>query len=75
MAETTVYDVECGRCGESTTVAVVRYPATRYEPASGDQSPEECEHCGEPFGEASRWLEIDPREDYDHDPEPYDWEP
>ncbi len=67
MPRTEVYDVTCAECGTETTVGITRYPATRYEPADGETSPEECPKCGKPFNDVDRWGESEPPE-----PDPYD---
>ncbi len=62
MPETTVYEVVCAECGVQTTVGVIRYPATRYEPADGAREPEECPSCGKAFDREDDWQESEPPE-------------
>lgn len=60
MAITTVYDVICADCGAETVVADTHIPATRYHPAEGERSPEECPECGKPFDDEDDWQETEP---------------
>lgn len=67
---TTLYEVTCFECGTETTVLDTHIPATRWDPADGGISPEECSHCGSPFDQQrDHWVELEPPE-----PEPReDW--
>lgn len=60
MPVTTVYEVTCAECGAETTVADTVMPATRFSPAEGETSPEECPECGKPFDQDDDWQETEP---------------
>lgn len=66
MPLTTVYTVTCSECETETTVACTHWPATRWDPADGETTPEECPTCGHPFGEADGWDEQEPPEPDHH---------
>ena len=70
---TEVFEVTCGECGTETTVAETYWPATRWDPADGETSPEECPKCGKPWDETDERVESDPPEP-DYPPEPYDFD-
>ena len=52
----------CAKCEHETFVTTVNYPATRWQPPDGERRPEECEGCGEPFGEGTKWEAEEPPE-------------
>ena len=66
MARTEVFEVTCSECETETTVAVIRYPATLYDPPDGETKPEECPKCGKPWDDDDKWEDSEPPEpDYD----------
>ena len=54
----------CHLCRHGTAVAEAYWPATRWDPPDGERSPEECEGCGEPFGEETWWEQDEPPDPY-----------
>ncbi len=62
MPRSTLYDVICAECGAETEVCETVWPQTRWDPADGETSPEECEGCGKPFTQNDHWVELDPPE-------------
>lgn len=66
MATTTVYEVTCSGCDEETTVVETVMHATRFAPAEGETSPEECPKCGKHFDDDDDWQEGEPPEPDHH---------
>ncbi len=63
MARSALYDVACAECGTETEVCETVWPQTRWDPADGETSPEECPNCGKPFGPEDAWAELEPPEE------------
>lgn len=66
MPYTTVYEATCSECETETTVAITVWPATRWDPADGETSPEECPKCGHPFDDTDEYVEHEPPEPDHH---------
>lgn len=54
----------CAKCGVTTPVTELHYPATRWEPEDGEYDVEGCAACGEPFSSDTGFEQDEPPDPY-----------